>query len=114
MRFFCAMLLAAVAFAADPKPETVIVTCVAKKGFESELRVVLKRHWDAAKALQLVADTPHMTLKRVEGGKTTYFEIFTWKDRATPDHAPPMIQALWSELNRYSEKLEFAEVTAVP
>ena len=113
MKLICAMLLAAAAFAADPKPETVMVTAIAKKGFESELAVVFKRHWDAVKAMNLVVDSPHLTLKRVDAGKTTYFEIFTWKDSATQDHAPLPIQAIWSELNRYSEKLEVAEVTAV-
>jgi hypothetical protein len=108
------MLLAVVALAADPKAETVMVTCVAKPGFETELGGILKRHWDAVKALYLIADSPHMTLKRIEGGKTTYFEIFTWKDRSIPDHAPAPIQAIWSEMNRYSEKLEIAEVTVLP
>lgn len=85
-------------------PETVMVTVHARPGAEAELARVLERHWSAAHALNLVLDTPHMTLRGTDdGGKVYFVDIFTWRDAAIPDAAPPAIQAIWSDMNRLSE-----------
>ena len=97
------------------KPETVMVTAHAKSGGEAELQKVLARHWATARDLKLVAEAPHMSLRGVDAsGKTYFVEIFTWRDAAIPDHAPPAIQAIWSEMAKLVEGrgVEIAEVTA--
>ncbi len=112
MRLAIVLLLALAAFAADnPKPETVIVTCQAKPGAETALARVLARHWSAARELHLVAESPHLTLRRVVDGKTTFVDIFTWRDADIPDHAPPAIQSIWAEMNKLAEHIDIGEVT---
>ena len=112
MKFAFTILLALAAFAQpSAKPETVMVTCKAKPGSEADLARVIARHWRTARDLQLVADAPHLTLRRVEGGRTSFVDIFTWRDADIPDHAPSAIQAIWAEMNRLSDGIDIAEVT---
>jgi len=111
------ILLTIVALAASAQqnahPETVMVTCHAKAGAEAELQRVLTRHWNTARDMKLVLDTPHMRLRGVENGQTYFVEIFTWRDPAIPDHAPAAIQSIWAEMNKLVEGrgIEIAEVT---
>jgi hypothetical protein len=96
------------------KPETVMVTCLAKEGSEAALARVLASHWTAVRELKLVHDTPHLTLRRTEtGGRTTFIEIFTWRDAAIPDNAPPAIQAIWAEMQKLSDKIDIDEVEII-
>lgn len=102
------------------QPETVLVTLRPKAGAEAALEKVLARHWSAASALNLVRETPHLTLRATEGSNRTYFvEIFTWRDASIPDAPPPAIQAIWAEMNQLVEArdgnpgLAFREVSVV-
>jgi hypothetical protein len=86
------------------QPETVMVTLHAKPGVETDLQEVITRHWTTARQLQLVRDTPHLTVRGTEGGNKTYFvDVFTWRDSRTPDAAPTEIQKIWTEMNRLVE-----------
>lgn len=101
-----AVLAAALPGLAQPtaaQPETVMVTLRAKPGAEAELARVLERHWSTARAWNLVNDAPHLTLRGSDDGKVYFIEIFTWRDAAIPDSAPPAIQAIWAEMNRLVE-----------
>jgi hypothetical protein len=99
---------------ADAAPETVMVTCHAKAGSEAELARVLGRHWTTVRNLKLVDDAPHLTLRGAgDGGRAYFVEIFTWRDAATPDNAPPAVRAIWDEMNRLSDKIEIAEVEII-
>jgi hypothetical protein len=98
-------------------PETVIVTFHAKAGSEAELAAVIARHWDTARRLNLVLDSPHLTVRGTEGDRQVYFvDIFAWRDASVPDHAPAEIQKIWADMNRLVEArngkpgLEFSEV----
>lgn len=86
------------------EPETVMITLHAKAGAEAELAQVIARHWDTARRLKLVRDTPHLTLRSAEGGQTDFVEIMTWRDASIPDAAPPEIQKIWADMNRLVEK----------
>ena len=87
-----------------PKPETVVITFHAKPGAEAELARVIEKHWTIAREMKLVNDSPHLTLRRVEeGNKVCFTDIFTWRDAATPDNAPPAIQAIWARMNQLVE-----------
>jgi hypothetical protein len=101
-------------------PETVIVTFHAKAGSEAELAAVIARHWDTARRLNLVLDSPHLTVRGTEGDRQVYFvDIFAWRDASVPDHAPAEIQKIWADMNRLVEArngkpgLEFSEVAVV-
>jgi hypothetical protein len=88
---------------AAEEPETVMITLHAKAGAEAELAQVIARHWDTARRLNMVRDTPHLTLRSVKGGQTDFVEIMTWRDASMPDSAPPEIQKIWAEMNRLVE-----------
>ena len=125
---FAIVLFSAPAFrgplAAQPPrpetPETVMVTLHAKPGGEADLARVIARHWDTARRLNLVLDTPPVTLRGAEdGGKTYFVHVFTWRDAGIPDAAPAAIQAIWTEMNQLVESrggrpgLYFTEVSIV-
>lgn len=101
-------------------PETMMVTLRAKRGSEAALERVIAQHWTTARRLNLVRETPHVTLRAAEAGNQVYFvDIFTWRDSGIPDAAPSEIRKIWDEMNRLVEArgghpgLEFAEVSVV-
>ncbi len=103
-----------------PKPETVMITFQAKPGAGAELARVIEKHWTVARDMRLVEDSPHLTLRRVEeGNQVSFTDIFTWRDAAIPDNAPPAIQAIWAQMNQLVEPrggrpgLAIANVTIV-
>jgi hypothetical protein len=103
----CAALSQGSSIAAQPRqeePETVMITLHAKAGAEAELAQVIARHWDTARRLKMIRETPHLTLRSAEGSQTDFVEIMTWRDASVPDAAPAEIQKLWAEMNRLVEK----------
>ena len=114
MKTIVLTILALAASAQSSKqPETVMVTCHAKPGAEADLQRVLTRHWNTARDLKLVLDTPHVRLRGADSGETYLIEIFTWRDASIPDHAPAAIQAIWAEMNNLVQGrgVEIATVT---
>jgi hypothetical protein len=102
------------------QPETVLVTLRAKPGAEAALEAVLAQHWSTARALNLVREEPHVTVRSSgDGNKTTFVDIFTWNDANIPDHAPPAIRVIWDKMNSLVEPrggrpgLEFQAVSVV-
>ena len=103
----CAALAQGSSIAAQPRPEepeTVMITFHAKAGAEAELAQVIARHWQTARRLKMIRETPHLTLRSAEGAQTNFVEIMTWRDASVPDAAPPDIQKIWAEMNRLVEK----------
>ena len=102
-----------------PTPETVMVVLRAKAGTEVELARVIANHWTTARQLDLVRDTPHVTLRASDDKGTYFVDLFTWKDENTPDHAPAPILAIWADMTRLTEArggkpgLEITAVTLV-
>jgi hypothetical protein len=87
-----------------PEPETVVITFHARRGAEAELARVIEKHWTVAREMRLVHDSPHLTLRRVEGeNKICFTDIFTWRDAAIRDNAPPAIRAIWAQMNQLVE-----------
>ncbi len=126
--FTVAVVICATSFAGGPLangaradvPETVMVTLRAKPGAEADLVRVIARHWETAKRLNMVIEAPHVTLQLAEQeNKTTFVEIFTWRDASLPDSAPAAIQEIWNEMNGLVEArggrrgLEIVEVSLV-
>ena len=103
-----------------PTPETILITFHAKPGAEAELARVIEKHWTVARKMNVVNDSPHLTLRRTEeGNRVCFTDIFTWRDKAIPDNAPPAIQAIWAQMNQLVEPrggepgLTFARVAIV-
>jgi hypothetical protein len=87
--------------------ETVMLTFRPKPGSEAELAKVIASHWAAARRLDLVLPSGHLTLRADdEKGRPYFIDIFTWRGAAIPDHAPAEIQAIWGEMNRLTETRE--------
>ncbi len=67
----------------------------AKSGAADELAAAIARHWAAVRELNLVEESPHVTMRGAEGGNRTYFvEVFTWRDATIPDHAPARVTVI--------------------
>lgn len=119
----CAAIVLGVAGSAavaGEEPETVMVTLHAKRGASDELARVIARHWAMARQLNLVRETPHVTLRGTEAGNQVYFvEVFTWRDAGIPDAAPAGIRKIWDEMNGLVESrgghagLEFQAMSLV-
>ena len=85
---------------ATATPETVVITLHSKKGSESALARVVARHWTTARRLNLVLDSPHITVRATEeGDRTSIIDIFTWRDGSIPDSPPPPIREIWREMS---------------
>jgi len=81
-----------------PDPETVMVTYRVKPGDEAELQSMLGHAWEVYRKEHLVYAEPHIVLLQSEDGeKSSYIEIFTWANRATLEHAPDSIKAIWQQ-----------------
>lgn len=85
-------------------PETVIISFHAEQGAESDLQRMIAEHWTVARRLNLVRESPRVTLRGTEQGDRVYFvDIFTWRDAAIPDAAPQEIRKIWDQMNRLAE-----------
>ncbi len=81
-----------------------MITLHAKPGSEAELEQVIARHWGTARAMKLVKDAPHLTIRGMEEGNKAYFiDVFTWRDASIPDAPPAEITKIWGEMNRLVE-----------
>ena len=89
--------------AAGDDAETVMVTYRVKAGQEAALRKVLVRHWSTVRRLNLVRRSPHLVVRRKDGGTVIMIELFTWRSASTPDYAPAEVEKLWDEMNRLVE-----------
>ena len=102
------------------QPETVMVTLRAKPGGERAVADIIARHFETARQLNMLREgSAHVTLRGSDENKTYFVDIFTWRDAAAPDAAPPAIQAIWREMNALVEPrggrpgLEISEMTIV-
>ena len=87
----------------DP-PETVIVTYHVKPGDEAALQKVLSRAWKLYQKEGMVSPSPHVTFQDDDVDRTTKFvEIFTWTNHSKPEHASPVVNAIWDEMKALCE-----------
>jgi hypothetical protein len=100
------ILFTAPMFAAsvDP-PETVLATFHTVAGKADEVEALIWQEWAVTTRLKLVAnDVHHVYRGQSETGETLIYDMFTWKDHATPDHAPPEVKAIWRKMNHAVEQ----------
>lgn len=101
-----AALLAAGAPAQIPGPGTETVHTIAhvKPGHEAEYARLSAKTWAVYTRLGLVLHHPHIVLRGAdEKGRPFFVEIFTWKSPDIPDHAPPEVKSLWTQLEQACE-----------
>jgi hypothetical protein len=79
-------------------PETVLVTYHVKPGNEGKFQEVLSRAWQVYRREHLVFVEPHIVVRDTENGdKNRFVEIFTWVNRAIPEHAPDAVKTIWEQ-----------------
>ena len=88
----------------DP-PETVIAAFYPQAGKADEVEALIWEEWETNQRLGLVANNVHHVYRgQSETGQTVLYDMFTWKNHATPDHAPLEVKAIWRKMNAAVEK----------
>ncbi|HEY4246159.1 MAG TPA: hypothetical protein VGM64_04835 [Lacunisphaera sp.] len=108
--------------AADAKPpaavdpETIYCIYHVKPGHEKAFAAARASAWVIYRRLDLVQAKPHVVVGGSNGPAKPYVvEIFTWRDSAIPDNAPPEVLEAWKKLGAECETrdgrpgIDFAE-----
>ncbi len=73
----------------DP-PETVMVAFYPQPGKGDEVEALIWEQWETNTRFGLVANNVHHVYRgQSESGQTVLYDMFTWKDHTTSEHAPP-------------------------
>jgi len=86
---------------------TVICLYRVSPGREAEFTDLLRRHWPALHALDLVTDDRPQHYRGAEqGGAPLFVEIFRWKseEAARLAHEHPEVMAIWEPMDKLTEK----------
>ena len=103
---------------AKTRPETVICTYRVKPGKEKAFLRLLERHWPTLRRLELVTREPAAVYRgRPAGpakdphavGRSTFVEIFSWKDAKAVDaaHHTPELLEIWEPMGQLCESMDF-------
>ena len=91
------------------------VTYRAKKGGESTLLALVKKHWPTIHALGLTTDEPATLYRAVDKrtGAVSFIEIFSWKDKDAPTiaHETPEVMAVWEPMGSVLDELQLLSLT---
>ena len=94
----------------EPGPVNRLVIYRPKKGKESDLEAILKKHGPALRSTGLITDEPvrlwRATDLRRDGAAELYFvESFQWRDEKASDvaHQTPEIMAVWETMGAHLE-----------
>src|SRR2546425_1462831 len=84
--------------------QTVICTYRVRPDGEDGFVALLRRHWPALHALEVVTDEPALVFRSVGDGPPTFVEIFTWLDEGfarAREH--PDVLAIWEPMEKLCE-----------
>lgn len=91
-----------------------LVTYVAKKGAETELLALVKKHEVALRKVGLVTSEPFKVWKayNIRTGEHSVVEFFEWKDGKSSDvaHQTPEVMAVWEPMGPVLEDLRICEI----
>ena len=86
---------------------TVHATYRVKAGSEGAFEALLEKHWPTLSRLSLVVseEKAQCFRQRDKEGRSTYVEIFTWKEEDSPGvaHNHPEVSALWEPMGALCE-----------
>jgi hypothetical protein len=95
-------------------PVTNIVTYVPKKGKETELLELVRKHEPALRKVGLVTGEPFKIWKAfdIRKERVAFIEYFQWKDGRSSDvaHQTPEVMAVWEPMGPVLEELTICEV----
>lgn len=94
------------------KPVLTHVTYRPKKGKETELFALVKKHWPVLKQIGLATNEPAKVYRATDkrSGQVYFIEIFSWRDEKASDiaHQTPEVMAVWETMGPVLEGLELA------
>ena len=100
-----------------PRPVTMLVSYFPKKGKESNLLRLIKKHWAVLNSEGLVSKMPPQVWRATEKvTRRTYFvEIFQWKnDKASGvAHQTSGVVAIWEPMGVVLDRMELAQIEPI-
>jgi hypothetical protein len=87
-------------------PVSVICLYRVSSGREAAFTDLLRRHWPALRALDLVTDDPPQHFRGAEqDGGPLFVEIFRWKsaESSRAAHEHPEVMAIWEPMDKLTE-----------
>jgi hypothetical protein len=94
-----------------------VCTYKVKPGKEAEMERLLATHWATLHRAGLVTDEPARVYRGLpsekpedrHGAASTYLEMFSWKDRKSPElaHQMPEVMAVWEPMGALCEHMDF-------
>jgi len=100
------------------KPVLTHVTYRPKKGKESELFALVKKHWPTLRRTGLVTGDPATVYRATDkrSGAVYFVEIFSWRDEKASGiaHQTPEVMAVWEPMGAILEELQITILEAIP
>jgi hypothetical protein len=87
-----------------------------KEGTEAQFLALLEKHWPALDRAGLVTkDRPKIWRATGKDGKTSFVEIFSWKDQSASDvaHQTPEVMAVWEPMGAILEGMQINRIEPV-
>ena len=98
-------------------PVTMLVSYYPKKGRESNLLLLIKKHWAALNKEGLVSKMPPQVWRATDKrtSRNYFVEMFQWKDVKSSDiaHHTPGVMAIWEPMGDVLDKLELAQIEPI-
>ncbi len=97
-------------------PMTVLCIYRIAEGKEQDFQQILGRHWPTLDRAGLVSAEPSKVFRGSgKDGKTSFIEIFEWKDDKAPDvaHQSPEVMAVWEPMGALTTGMEFIPIEPV-
>jgi hypothetical protein len=99
------------------RPVTMLVSYYPKKGRESNLLLLIKKHWAALDREGLVSKMPPQVWRATDKvTRRSYFvEMFQWKDDKASGvaHHTPGAMAIWEPMGAVLERMELVQIEPI-
>ncbi len=99
------------------RPVTMLVSYYPKKGRESNLLLLIKKHWAALNREGLVSKMPPQVWRATDKvTRRSYFvEMFQWKDEKASGvaHHTPGVMAIWEPMGAVLERMELTQIEPI-
>lgn len=100
----------------DTAPVPTLVIYRPKAGTEDQFVALLEKHWPALDRVGLVTKEPPKFWRATsKDGKTSFVELFEWKDGSASGlaHQMPEVMAVWEPMGAILEDMQINRVEAL-
>ena len=102
---------------AKPGPVLTLVTYRPKKGRETDLLALVRKHWPALHKVGLVTSEPAKIWRAADKrkGTTSFVELFSWRDGDASNvaHQTPEVMAVWEPMGAVLEDMTIEQLEAI-